>query len=105
MSLQRRGPAGWAVHPGEILKEEFLGPMGISGYRLAKAIGVPAQTISDITLEKRGVSADTAIRFAKFFGTSEQFWMNLQTSYELAMARRKLKRLVSRIKRHTDSAA
>jgi len=105
MSFERCGPAAWAIHPGEILRKEFLLPLGISGYRLAKEIGVPAQAISDITLEKRGVSAEVAIRLAKFFGTTEQFWMNLQNSYELAIARRKLKRTVARIKRHTDSAA
>ncbi|SRR5579884_687877 len=104
MSFERRGPAAWAIHPGEILKKEFLEPMGISGYRLSKALAVPAQAISDITLEKRGISADIAIRLAKYFGTSEQFWMNLQSAYELALARRNNKRAVARIKKHTDAA-
>lgn len=79
--------------------------MEISAYRLAKSISVPAQAISEITLRKRGISADIAIRLAKIFGTTEQFWMNLQDSYELAIARRGNKRAVARIKRHSTAAA
>jgi addiction module HigA family antidote len=75
------------VHPGEILLEEFLKPMGISQYRLAERIHVPARRINEIVLEKRGISADTALRLSRFFGNSAQFWMNLQTRYELESAR------------------
>jgi addiction module HigA family antidote len=92
MTYERQEPAGWAVHPGEILKQEFLLPMSLSGYALAKALGVNAQSVSDIVLQKRGISADMAIRLAKFFGTTPEFWMNLQSAYELATARKALDR-------------
>ena len=75
------------VHPGEILLEEFLKPMGISQYRLAERFCVPARRINEIVLEKRGITADTALRLSRFFGNSAQFWMNLQTRYELESAR------------------
>jgi addiction module HigA family antidote len=75
------------VHPGEILLEEFLKPMNISQYRLAESICVPARRINEIVLEKRGITADTALRLSRFFGNSAQFWMNLQTRYELESAR------------------
>jgi addiction module HigA family antidote len=75
------------VHPGEILLEEFLKPMSISQYRLAESIHVPARRINEIVLEKRGITADTALRLSRFFGNSAQFWMNLQTRYELESAR------------------
>jgi len=70
--------AHWRVHPGEILREEFLRPLGISAYELAKRLHVPAPRVNDIVLERRGVSADTAVRLSRFFGTTEQFWLNLQ---------------------------
>ncbi len=75
------------VHPGEILLEEFLKPMGISQYRLAESIHVPSRRINEIVLAKRGITADTALRLSRFFGNSAQFWMNLQTRYELESAR------------------
>jgi addiction module HigA family antidote len=75
------------VHPGEILLEEFLKPMGISQYRLAESIRVPARRINEIVLKKRGITADTSLRLSRFFGNSAQFWMNLQTRYELESAR------------------
>ena len=87
----------WKVHPGEILREEFLRPMGLSVYGLAKQIHVPAPRVNDIVLEKRGITADTAVRLAKFFGTTEQFWMNLQSAYEVRSARQKLSHTLSRI--------
>ncbi|MCG3196528.1 MAG: HigA family addiction module antidote protein [Candidatus Omnitrophica bacterium] len=71
------------IHPGEILLEEFLVPMGISQLRLSKGISVSPRRIHEIIHGKRGVSADTAIRLARFFGTTEQFWMNLQSLYDL----------------------
>jgi addiction module HigA family antidote len=70
------------VHPGEVLKEEFLVPMGISQYRLAKEIGVTESRISAICQGKRSVGADTAIRFARFFGTTASFWLGLQADYD-----------------------
>jgi addiction module HigA family antidote len=98
MSYERRGAAAWAIHPGEILKEEFLKPMKLSGYSLAKALNVTAQRVSDIVLKKSGISADMAIRLGRFFGMSPEFWMNLQASYELAVAGRTLKKQISKIK-------
>jgi addiction module HigA family antidote len=75
------------VHPGEILLEEFLQPMNISQYRLAKDISVPARRINEIIKGKRAVTADTALRLALFFGMSSQFWLGLQKDYELAVAK------------------
>ena len=71
------------IHPGEVLAEDFLDPMGISQYRLAKDISVPARRINEIVHGKRGISADTAIRLARYLGTTERFWLNLQAQYEL----------------------
>ena|SRR5205085_2701158 len=78
------------IHPGEILLEEFLEPMGISQYRIAKDIGVPARRINEIVHGNRAVSADTALRLAKYLGTSERFWLNLQTRYELEVEKDRL---------------
>jgi addiction module HigA family antidote len=75
------------VHPGEILLEEFLSPLGVSQYRLAADIGVPARRINEIVLSKRGISADTALRLGHFFGTTPQFWMNLQARFDLETQR------------------
>jgi antitoxin HigA-1 len=71
------------IHPGEILMEEFLEPMGISQYRLAKDISVPPRRINEIVHGKRSITADTALRLGRFFGMSPQFWLNLQTRYDL----------------------
>ena len=71
------------IHPGEILREEFLLPMGVSQYRLAKEIGVPARRINEIVHGKRAISADTALRLSRYFGTSERFWINLQGRYDI----------------------
>ena len=82
MKVSRKEP-NWLLHPGEILREEFLKPMGMSVYELAKRLRVPAPRLNDIVLEKRGITADTALRLSRFFRTSEQFWLNLQSNYEL----------------------
>src|SRR4030043_1459342 len=74
------------VHPGEILQKEFLEPMGLSQNRLALALGVPARRINEIVLEKRGITADTALRLARYFKMSPQFWLGLQMDYELDVA-------------------
>src|SRR5438477_12624263 len=71
------------VHPGEVLLEEFLKPLAISQYRLAKDISVPPRRVNEITLRKRSISADTALRLSRFFGTSAEFWLNLQSQYDL----------------------
>ncbi|MBV9287146.1 MAG: HigA family addiction module antidote protein [Hyphomicrobiales bacterium] len=74
------------THPGEILREEYLAPLGLSAAALARALGVPGNRISDILRQRRDVSADTAIRLGKFFGVDPRFWLNLQTAYDLSLA-------------------
>jgi len=76
------------IHPGEILREEYLKPLGLSANALALRLRVPATRISDILRERRGITPDTALRLARYFGTDAQSWMNLQTSYDLKMANR-----------------
>ena len=75
------------IHSGEMLREEFLVPLGITQYRLAKEIHVPARRINEIVLEKRGISADTALRLGRYFGTTAQLWINLQARCDLEVAR------------------
>ena len=84
------------VHPGEILLEEFLKPMDISQYRLAKSISVPARRINEIVHGERSIAANTAPRLARYFGTSERFWLNLQTRYDLEVEKDRLKGQVER---------
>lgn len=79
-----------AVHPGEVLREEFLKPLGLTQYRVAKSLKVPARRINEIVHGTRAVSADTALRLARFFGTSDRFWLNLQTAYDLDVERDRL---------------
>ena len=89
------------IHPGGILTEEFLKSMGISQYRLAKDISVPPRRINEIVHGKRAISADTALRLARYFGTSEAFWMGLQADYDLEEARYRLgKRLETEVSIH-----
>ena len=78
------------IHPGEILREEFMHPLGLSSNALAKAIGVTTARVNEIVREKRGITADTALRLARYFGTDAQSWMNLQTHYDTEMAREKI---------------
>lgn len=87
-----------SIHPGEILAEEFLEPLGVSQYRLAMAIGVPPRRINEIVHGKRRISADTALRLARYFGTSDRFWMNLQNRYDLEIERDRLGSDLRRIK-------
>jgi addiction module HigA family antidote len=87
------------IHPGEILLEDFLKPMGISQYRLAKDTNVPVRRINEIVQGKRSITADTALRLARFFGTSPELWINLQTHYELEIAKDSLNgRLIKEVK-------
>ncbi len=79
------------IHPGEILREEFMKPMGLTQYRLAKDISVPPRRINEIFHEKRAITADTALRLSRYFGNSARFWMNLQSRYELETAKAVLK--------------
>ena len=84
------------VHPGEILKEEYLKPMGLSANALAKALRVPAPRINDIVLQRRGVTADTAMRLARYFGGDPQSWLNLQMTHDLRVAERANARRIER---------
>ena len=84
------------IHPGEILREEFLAPLSMPAHQLALALRVPATRINDIVNEKRGITADTALRLSRYFGTTSRFWMNMQTSYELEVAEDRLGQAVMR---------
>ncbi len=86
-----------AIHPGEILREEFLVPLGLSANALAIALNVPAPRINDIVRERRGVSADTALRLARYFGTSAEFWMGLQADHDLRTAESQAGDMLARI--------
>ena len=84
------------IHPGEILRDDFLHPMKISVYTLAQAIKVPRSRVNDIVLGRRGITADTAFRLARYFGTTPDFWINLQARYDLDAADRKIRRRIER---------
>lgn len=87
------------IHPGEVLREEFLAPMGMTAHALAIALQVPAPRINDIVRERRAVTADTALRLAKYLGTSTEFWMGLQSDFDVATARPALQEVLARIAR------
>jgi addiction module HigA family antidote len=93
----------FAVHPGEILLHEFMEPAGLTAYRLAKEIDVPAPRIHDIVRSKRGISANTALRLGKYFGISAQFWLNLQNRFDLAEAAKN--KTIARVKQRATQAA
>jgi addiction module HigA family antidote len=98
----------WTLHPGEILREEYLKPMHITPYRLAHELHVPVPRINDIVLEKRAISADTAVRLAKFFGTTELFWLGMQADYDAHQVRKRLQKelvAITPVKRPSISAA
>jgi addiction module HigA family antidote len=100
MTSKRLAP----IHPGEILLEEFLKPMGLSQYRLAKDISVPARRINEIVHGQRSISADTALRLSRYFGLSERFWLNLQSRYDLELEKDHLKdRLENEVLVHSAS--
>ena len=93
------------IHPGEILREEFLIPLGMTAHALAIALQVPAPRINDIVRERRAVTADTALRLAKYFGTSVEFWAGLQTDFDVAVARAAMTDVLARIvSREAESA-
>ena len=85
------------IHPGEIIKEEYLEPLGMSANALAVALRIPAPRINDVIRQKRGISIDTALRLARYFNTTAQFWMNLQISYDLKIARQKMTKIEEEI--------
>ncbi|HEV2729046.1 MAG TPA: HigA family addiction module antitoxin [Terriglobales bacterium] len=105
MSITRRGTPKWRVHPGEILREEFLKPMKLSAYALAKRIHVPVPRVNDIVLERRGITADTALRLARFFKTTEMFWLNLQDAYDISRVKAECSAELERIEPLGGSAA
>jgi antitoxin HigA-1 len=105
MRIPRKGTPRWQVHPGEILREEFLKPMGLSAYELAKRLHVPAPRVDDIVLERRGISADTAVRLSRFFGTTEHFWLSLQATYEIGKVKAELAAEIQRIKPRVAAAS
>ena len=86
--MQKKARRLQPVHPGEILREELLGPLGISSNRLGRDLRVPVTRMSEIVNGRRGITADTALRLARYFGTTPEFWMNLQASYDLDIAQR-----------------
>jgi addiction module HigA family antidote len=91
-----------SVHPGEVLREDFLKPLGMSANALAKALRVPAPRVNDVIRERRGISADTAMRLARYFGGDARSWLNLQTAYDLRVAEL---RCAKRIAREVSPAA
>jgi antitoxin HigA-1 len=103
--IPRKGTPHWRIHPGEILREEFLKPLGMSAYELAKRIRVPVPRVNDIVLERRGISADTAVRLSRFFGTTEQFWLNLQGAYEVSRVMAEQAAEIKRIEPRAASAS
>jgi antitoxin HigA-1 len=92
------------VHPGEILLEEFLQPLELSQYQLARSISVPARRINEIVHGQRRISADTALRLSRFFGTSERFWMNLQSRYDLEVEKDRLGPVLDSIQPHAAAS-
>jgi len=84
------------IHPGEVLREEFIGPLGLSAHALAQALRVPATRINDVVNERRGITADTALRLARYFGTTAEFWLNLQSAFDLRTAEAELKSQIER---------
>jgi addiction module HigA family antidote len=92
------------VHPGDVLLEDFLKPMEISQYRLAKEIGVSESTVSDVVNGRRGVTADIALRLARYFGVSAQFWLNLQEMYDIEEVERKVGKQIEKIRPHRAAA-
>ncbi|NQZ58173.1 MAG: HigA family addiction module antidote protein [Lentisphaeraceae bacterium] len=81
--------SAWDTSPGDLLKRQYLEPLNVSAYRLAKTTNLPQTRIGDIINKNRAITAETALKFARFFGTTAQFWMNIQTSYELRLAEKK----------------
>jgi len=103
MAGNRNGERRWTLHPGEILREEFLKPLRMTPYRLARELHVPVPRINDIVLEKRAISADTAVRLAKFFGTTESFWLGMQADYDAHHAKKRLRKELDAISRFRGS--
>ena len=98
MAITRKGNPKWRIHPGEILREEYLRHLNLSATALAKELHVSVPTVNDIVRERRAVTADMAVRLARFFGTTEQFWLNLQDAYAVSLATERLADRLEKIK-------
>ena len=98
MAIVRRGNPKWRIHPGEILREEYLKPLSLSATALAKELHVSVPTVNDIVRGRRAITADMAVRLAKFFRTTEHFWLNLQDAYEVSRAKERLADTLKEIK-------
>jgi len=98
MAIARKGNPGWRIHPGEILREEYLVPLKLSATALAKQLHVSPPTVNDIVRQRRAVTAEMAVRLARFFGTTEQFWLNLQAAYDVSRAKQRLAHSLRQIK-------
>lgn len=96
MPIPKRKPSMIAVHPGEFLREDFLKPLGMSANALALALRVPATRISEIVNERRGLTTDTALRLAQYFGTSLEYWVNMQKAYEIATISKQMRASIAR---------
>jgi len=95
--IKKTNKKAYSIHPGEILAEEFLKPLNVTQYRLARDIGVSPRRINEIVKGTRAVTADTALRLARFFGTTAQFWMNLQSKYDLVVSEHTLASILVRV--------
>jgi antitoxin HigA-1 len=98
MAIARKGNPKWRIHPGEILREEYLVPLKLSATALAKQLHVSPPTVNDIVRQRRAVTAEMAVRLAKCFGTTEQFWLNLQGAYDVSRAKERLAHTLREIK-------
>ena len=105
MSIPRTESSKWRIHPGEILREEYLKPLKIKPAQLAKALHVSAPTVNDIVREQRAISAEMAVLLARFFDTTEQFWLNLQDSYDVNKAKTGLRKRLMMIKPYAKAVA
>lgn len=105
VTVKNQNAPRWSVHPEEILREEFLEPMGSSAYRLAVELHVSPTTVNDIVREKRGITPEMAARLAKYFGTSEQFWLNLQDAFAVYQVRKKYSKELKAIRPLAQAAA
>lgn len=104
MAIPRKGNPKWRIHPGEILREEYMKPLKLSATALAKQIHVSSPTVNDIAREKRAITPEVAVRLGRFFSTSEQFWLNLQNAYDVSRLKEQLADTLKAIKPRIDNA-
>jgi addiction module HigA family antidote len=104
MTIVRKGNPKWRIHPGQILREEYLKPLNLSATALAKELHVSVPTVNDLVRERRALTADMAVRLARYFDTTEQFWLNLQDAYSISRAKQRLAGELKAIRRRTRPA-